>query len=129
MSVNTGSPTGGDTYGDGTPIVGSAERHQHKRRGSLRREARVSLPIKGSRVGKSQVLYEEVCVMQRADAYLELIRERGKNRACGGQSLAKEEGKDPVTGEPDALKDARPVRRRGVGKGLPRYYQEAQGST
>jgi len=47
--VKTGSPTGGNTYGDGTPIVGSIARY--KRRGSSRKRTRATPLIKGSRVG------------------------------------------------------------------------------
>jgi hypothetical protein len=41
ICVNTGSPTGRETYGDGTPIVGSTGKYE--RRGNLRREIRACL--------------------------------------------------------------------------------------
>jgi len=37
VDAKAGSPTGGNTYGDGTPIVGRAAILQHKRRGNPRR--------------------------------------------------------------------------------------------
>ncbi len=75
-SVNAGSPTRGDPHGDGTPIVGSVAKHE--RRGSPRKRTRACPLIKTGRVGIDEFYTKEVCEMQDAETYLELIRERGK---------------------------------------------------
>src|SRR5260370_20609872 len=74
--VNAGSPTRGGHHGDGTAIVGSVAKHE--RRGSPRKRTRACPLIKTGRVGIDEFYTREVCEMQDAETYLELIRERGK---------------------------------------------------
>jgi group II intron reverse transcriptase/maturase len=76
--VKAGSPKSREAQGDGTPIVGSIERQQCKRRGSFRKETRASPLIKGSRVGISEKPDRKACEMRDAETILGLIRERGK---------------------------------------------------
>ena len=54
MSANAGLPKSRETQGNGTPIVGNAERHLHKRRGSHRKMTRACPLIKASRVDISE---------------------------------------------------------------------------
>src|SRR5260370_2031280 len=74
--VNAGSPTRGGHHGDGTAIVGSVAKHE--RRGSPRKRTRACPLIKTGRVGIDEFYTREVCEMQDAQTYLELIRDRRK---------------------------------------------------
>src|SRR5436190_21478812 len=76
-NVNAGWPKGGDTYGHGTPIVGSVG-SQRKRRGNLRKEMRARPLIKAGRVGIVEKPDRKVREMRDASSILGLIRERGK---------------------------------------------------
>ena len=77
MSANTGSPTRGDPHGDGTPIVAEVIR-EHEQEGAALERGRELAQLRASRVGIDEFTRIEVCEMQNAETYLELIRERGK---------------------------------------------------
>jgi group II intron reverse transcriptase/maturase len=76
--VNAGRPTGGDAHGRGPPIVVRDGNAVHKAKGQPSKEGQSVPLIKERRGGIVQFHKTEVCAMQDANVYLELVHERGK---------------------------------------------------
>ena len=76
--VNAGRPTGGDTHGRGPPIVVRDGNAVHKAKGQPTKVGQSAPLIQERRGGIVQFHKTEVCAMQDANVYLELVHERGK---------------------------------------------------
>lgn len=76
--VNAGRPTGGDTQGRGPPIVVRDGNAVHKAKGQPTKVGQSAPVIQEHRGGIVQFHKTEVCAMQDANVYLELVHERGK---------------------------------------------------
>ena len=76
--VNAGRPTGGDAHGRGPPIVVGDGSAAHRAKGQLTKVGQ-SVPLIQERWGGIVQFHKtEVCAMQDANVYLELVHERGK---------------------------------------------------
>jgi len=76
--VNAGRPTGGDAQGRGPPIVVGDGSAVHRAKGQPTKVGQSIPLIQECRGGIVQFHKAEVCVMQDANVYLELVHERGK---------------------------------------------------
>jgi group II intron reverse transcriptase/maturase len=76
--VNAGRPTGGDAHGRGPPIVVRDGNAVHRAKGQPTKVGQSVPLIKERRGGIVQFHKTEVCAMQDANVYLELVHERGK---------------------------------------------------
>src|SRR5258708_31769818 len=76
--VNAGRPTGGDAHGRGPPIVVRDGSAVHKAKGQPTKVGQSVPLIQERRRGIVQFHKTEVCAMQDANVYLELVHERGK---------------------------------------------------
>ena len=76
--VNAGRPTGGDAHGRGPPIVVRDGNAVHKAKGQPTKVGQSAPLIQEHRGGIVQFHKTEVCAMQDANVYLELVHERGK---------------------------------------------------
>ncbi len=76
--VNAGRPTGGDAHGRGPPIVVGDGSAVHRAKGQPTKVGQSVPLIKERRGGIVQFHKTEVCAMQDANVYLELVHERGK---------------------------------------------------
>ncbi len=76
--VNAGRPTGGDAQGRGPPIVVGDGNADHRAKGQPAKAGQSVPLIQERRGGIVQFQKTEVCAMQDANVYLELVHERGK---------------------------------------------------
>ena len=76
--VNAGRPTGGDTHARGPPIVVGDGNAVHRAKGQPTKVGQSAPLIQERRGGIVQFQKTEVCAMQDANVYLELVHERGK---------------------------------------------------
>src|SRR5260370_4156582 len=76
--VNAGRPTGGDAQGRGPTIVVRDGNAVHKAKGQPTKVGQSVPLIQERRGGIVQFHKTEVCAMQDANVYLELVHERGK---------------------------------------------------
>jgi len=75
--ANAGRPTGGDAQGRGPPIVVGDGNAVHRAKGQLTKVSQSTPLIQEYRGGIVQFQRTEVCAMQDANVYLELVHERG----------------------------------------------------
>jgi hypothetical protein len=82
--VNAGRPTGGDAQGRGPPIVVRDGNADHMAKGQPTKVGQSVPLIQERRGGIVQFHKTEVCAMQDANVYLELVHERGKITLMNG---------------------------------------------
>src|SRR5262245_46211515 len=78
IDANAGRPKGRESQGRGPPIVVRDGNAVHKAKGQPEKSDQSVPLIKEHRGGIVQFQKTEVCAMQSANVYLELVHERGK---------------------------------------------------